>query len=145
MKNDRRIVFTNHATQRMREFQVAYKEALDMLKDSEEEHPPDPKYKREKYIDNWVYYRRWGPYIFTLKDMLDKYTEEPISLVITVANQAINLKRVPAVENKVVKEKFDKLEHTANWLLSPEEVKEKNYRLFKKNQEKYHKNWKGKI
>lgn len=87
------VVFTRHARERMKLWNLSQSRAYHMLCEAIPDRAPDRKFKEKRYHGNYgVKYLRWGNFIFTGKEMLDKMTREPIFLIITVTDQRIMLR-----------------------------------------------------
>lgn len=90
-----KIIFTNHAEERLRECQLTRSEAEHLLNEAEETKLPKElrQDKKEKYHgNNGTLYFINGPIIFTARRAIDRWTFRPILLVITVTNQLVNIR-----------------------------------------------------
>lgn len=93
---------TRHCEERMREARMAYKSLVYyLLHGAEEELPRElSQAKRAKYNGNEdVFYVRWGPYVFTCKNMTD-VQNRAITRVITMIDQRETLHEVPPGEGR---------------------------------------------
>lgn len=90
---DKYAVFTRHAHDRLRECQLTIAKASWMLYSAEvDDLPKDIKrYKREKYGADSLHLR-YGTILFTLVPAIDKYTGDPIYLVLSVFDQRISIR-----------------------------------------------------
>lgn len=87
------VIFTHHAKERLRQYQVSVGNAYSMLCDAIIEKTPHRAWKQKRYGGNFnVHYLRFGPYFFTGKEMRDRRSGEPIFLIITMNDQRIFLK-----------------------------------------------------
>lgn len=99
---NRRVVFTNHAIDRLKESNLDIIGGLKLFDDCVEDNSVR-KFKDisrnmdRKYADqeNIVYYRS-GTHIITMLPTVDKFKGDDIWLVITITNQLASTKRVPS-------------------------------------------------
>ena len=93
--NNRRVVFTNHAIDRIAEFQLDTAKALELLtgavvepltKFKDQQRYKAHKYKNSPVTTHW----RNGTVIFTTVEKTDADTGEEIILVLTVFDQKLN-------------------------------------------------------
>lgn len=86
------VVWSYHAKERIRESNMSLHTAYYFLCNAEKEKNPMVQYKRQKYHgNNGVKYLRYGSYIFTGKQVIDKRTNEPIFIIITFTDQRVTL------------------------------------------------------
>ena len=85
-----KVIFTDHAKERIKECQHTEGELIKFLDEATEERLPKDirRDKAEKYHGNGgISYYRYGPLIYTTRWMIDRFTDKPLLLVITVTNQ----------------------------------------------------------
>lgn len=92
MEKRKRIRFTNHAIERAKECQIPLKKAVWLFANATEEKllkgmRQDKKYTVGKNISHW----RNGTLIFVAADIIDKHSQEPMRLILTVTDQRIYL------------------------------------------------------
>lgn len=97
--NNRQVVFTNHAVDRLAEVQLDTTKGLELLagavKEELNKFKDQQRYKAHKYKNSPVTtHWRNGTVIFTTVEKIDDNTGEEIILVITVYDQKLNQKHV---------------------------------------------------
>lgn len=84
-------IFSNHAKDRLKECQLTLAKANWLLYYGEKEKlPKEMKEDKDKYHESAIYIRS-GVYIFTLIEVVDKYSGDDVYLVISVYDQRIGL------------------------------------------------------
>lgn len=93
----RQIKLTKHARDRINQFGLQFKQAIQLLKNSTQDGYPDyikhKGYEKQKHGDNADHWRN-GEYIFTTIETRDKYTNEDIILVITMRREGMGKKPI---------------------------------------------------
>ena len=95
-KTERRLVFTNHAWERIKECQLSGRDVQQLFAESIlEDEKNVRRYKQGKYgndHEQGIKHYRNGTLIFTIRETIDKLKHDPINLLITVADQRFNIK-----------------------------------------------------
>lgn len=97
-----RIVTTNHSAERLREFHLPYWRMRQLVETAIEVKPiHGAQYKAYKYgeANSGVVHLQNGPWVFTVKNVVQKSGEEVI-LLITVFDQRMSLKEQPPGEGQ---------------------------------------------
>lgn len=85
--DDKHIIFTSHARERMKSFQLDIPKALELLKDCVPEKIPKGK---KKFSREGIKCFRNGSYVFTMAEVMHKRFKTPSYLLLSVYDQRMD-------------------------------------------------------